>query len=501
MPYRSIVRLRTFLLLLCSTLPCLAQTGEYGVIAISRSGDGGQSVSLQRSYTLSSNGTLNGAPDGPMILATSEQTQGLEPAIAALPNSSILLATVSPGRDSLRSSDIRLRWIDSLGADRWNDSLGPGIDVARSKYIERHPFLIPLADSSVIVLYQLHYDSTIQGDVDIAAIRVRPDGTRAWSFWLAKSERQERIASCLPGANGSVLVVYESRTWSGGKMTGSDVLIQQIDSTGALGWKDSRDPVVIGGSKHFEMTPVAASDGTGGAYIAYEVEYIDGTRSADVDIVAQHVAWYGSRLWVDPKAPPYVSTLPGAREFNPTIAVDPHGITVGFEVASMDPKKPFEGIGLQRLDTAGHLLWNGGKRSTLLLVNGNRLTKPTLVAAPYRGVYVVFEAYDSAKGESNIIAQMYDIDGAGAWNNGTAPILAMSSSDNERSPVAALDMNGGLMIAAVREPVTQGPDGYSAVVATLITPDGAEAWTGVPTPVTLITSRGVKEKPILMRYR
>jgi len=505
MPYSSIVRLvarSTLLLIVCSAVPLLAQTGRYEAVSVNRSGEGGRSITLQRSYPLTSSGVLNGAPDGPMILATSEQSQSIEPAVAALADGSLLLATVIPGRDSLQSSDIRLRWIDSLGVDRWSDSLGAGIDVARSRYIERRPFIFPLADSSTIIIYQLHYDTTQQGDVDIAAIRVRQDGSRLWSFWIAKTERQEHIATCLPGAGGSVLVVYESRTWSGGALTGSDVLVQQIDSTGAVGWKDSRNPVVVGGSKHLEMHPAAAADGSGGAYIAYEIEYTDGDRAGDVDIIAQHVAWYGSRLWNDSKTTPYVSSAPSAHEIHPSIAVDQFGITVGFEVISTAPKKPFNGIGLQRLDTTGKRLWNDGKRSTFLVVNGNRATAPTLVAAPYRGIYAVFEAYDSARAESNIIAQLYDIDGNGVWNSGNVPILAMSSTDNERSPVAALDISGGVVIAAIREPANgSGTTGYSAVVATMITPDGAVAWTAVPTPVTMITSTGVKERPILLQYR
>src|SRR5688500_7040096 len=141
-----------------------------------------------------------------------------------------------------------------------------------------------------------------------------------------------------------------------------DVIAVHVDAYGMIGWGASVVPAVIATSRHIERNPVAVSDGLGGAFIAYEIEYTSGARKGDHDILAQHLTPQGAREWVSETALPMVSSVATAAERNPVIALDTGGIIIAFEMDFHSEKRPVRFVGVQRMDMGGRLAWNRGKK-------------------------------------------------------------------------------------------------------------------------------------------
>lgn len=506
MPRRVVLKalpLMAFLLLAPSFLS--AQVSRYTVLYPSRitSGD------YQGDYDLFamsffSDGLLSGDALNPKAVA-SQGFKEFDPVMIADGEGGYIVAYTVEHSDPehIGDRDILMRRVNRSGQNTWGDSANSVLIVAQSKFVEQNPRIVELADRSLMILYEVHYGPTEAADVDIAAVRVARNGTMLWQngVWVANSKRREKLKSAVSDGQGGAVAVLEAITHRDSAHSTGDVLAQHIDINGLVGWKDSSDPVVVAGSRHIERNATAVSDGDGGVIVAYELEYVGSEREGDIDILAQRINRVGMRMWTNEANPPLVSTNNKARERAPVMVRDSAGVVVAFEV-SFKPdraKDIVHVIGMQRLDTAGTPLWNGGKKSKLIGLRRDIAERPQILPDPVGGVYLMFEGSDSTTGNKDIYVQRVDSQGEQMWGDGEFPTAVLHSPDPEQNPVAVLDETGGLMVVASRKLSSEPVPGFNAIVAQRVALDGTLPWAAYTAPLVVVSSTYMNGKPVVIR--
>lgn len=449
-------------------------------------------------------GLLDGTPTQ-LKPVSSQSYKELSPLAIPDMNGGYYLAYTIEHNDSAHRGDrdILMRHIDGFGSDRWGDSANHAVVVAQSKFIEENPKVVILTDGSLLIFYEVRYGPTPHADVDVAVVRISSGGQMLWSTgkWGAKSNKQERLVDAISDDRGGAIALLEARTYRDSVLAGADVLAQHVDSGGVIGWKDATEPAIVAASPYLDRNPVMVSDGFGGAYIAYQIEYTKGPRAGDVDIIAQHLTSYGSRAWTDENKPPIVSSNAKALEERPVIMRDSAGIIVAFEVSFQPAKLKtlVHVIGMQRMDSAGQPVWNGGKKSKLIGLRDDIAERPQLVSDPMGGCYLIFEGRDTATGNRDIYVQRISIEGDQIWGDGERPVAVFNSPDSESHATAASDGIGGLVLVAKKEMLSDSLAGYDALVAQRVAIDGSLPWADMSAPITVVASAFKAGAPVLLK--
>ena len=379
-------------------------------------------------------------------------------------------------------TDILIQRINAEGENLWDDSLtGPVRFLADSPNLERNAAAIPI-DGGVLVVYEIEYTSgDFEGDVDIAArfIRGADHDLSEESVWVASSDRREERPQLVRSA-GSTVVVFE-RGRDSSVVTSGDIIATRIEDNGTKGWYGGIPEVPVASSAYGEKDVAVAADGRGGLYLAYELWYATGDRGGDVDIIAQHLDPNGQRLWVDPARPPVVASSRKAFERNPSIAVDSTGPVIAYEIVESSghgSSHPVSAIGVQRMDSAGQGVWNGGTRSTVVQAKHRIGVAPRLLSDDQDGTYVIFDGIDSITGDRDVYAQHVTRDGRISWNRENA--IPVFYGPMPEVLIGALpDTRGGVVVFAAEVPVyrTEGSAPRdTAVIAHRLDRMGEHTW-------------------------
>ena len=408
--------------------------------------------------------------------------------------------------------DVIIRRIDSDGNDIWNDSSsGPVLLLAQSVHIEEHPKIVPTGEG-VIVFYEIEYTSgKYKGEKDIAAVRVDRDGSLAWekAVWIANSDNYETIVDAWPDNQGNAIVLFEKNTASSPSAHNSDLVATRISQDGEIGWGTNENLyTTIAGSPHSEQNAVTVPDGEGGAFIAYELRYVSGSRNGDVDIIAQHLAHSGKRLWVDSENPPIISSNSKALEVSPSIAADSLGITVGFmmEFTSNDSsKEPLKVVGAQRLDYNGYPIWNGGDRAQVILAKDRIVDSPSVIPDGSGGTYIVMEGIDTATGDRDVFAQLLDQHGKRLWGKKGYGIPVFTGPMPEQKASAISDSYGGLIVIAVEKTTyrieSTQPSKDSTIIAQRMDVSGKPSWGGGESNLVLARCQIGEHEPTVVQTK
>lgn len=393
--------------------------------------------------------------------------------------------------------DILLRRIDRFGQNILGDSNSSVAVVAQSAFIERNPRVV-VSDAGVLVFYEVVDRST--GSLDIAAVKLDGLGQPIWpsGVWIASSRRLERLADVVRDGKGGAIVIVEATSGTDTAQS-VDVLAVHVDAYGKTGWGASSEPAVVAASRHIERDPVAVSDGLGGAFVAYEIEYTSGPRKGDHDILAQHVTPQGAREWVSETALPLVSSVATAIEKHPVIALDTAGIIVAFEMSFTGEKRPVHIVGVQRMDLTGRLAWNKGRKPETIMVPNRILERPQLTIDETGGIFLVAEARDSATGDVDVYAQKFTASGEQLWANGELPVAVFQSTTQEQSPSARPDGLGGVVVAASKLFVASDSTSGRKIVAQRIGHDGRIAWPQLGAPLLLSNSTTNDDSPVMIK--
>lgn len=394
--------------------------------------------------------------------------------------------------------DILMRHLDREGRDLWGDSTNHITAIARSNFSEQNAKAVKLYDGSIMVLYEVHYSASSFGDVDIAAVKIGADGKPVWGSgsWIAKTKRRERLSGIVADSRGGVIAIYESASIVRDSVAASDLLAMRIDGFGKTGWGASANPMHVATSRHLERNAAVVSDGAGGAYVAYEIEYTTGARTGDIDILAQRISPDGSRRWMDESSLPLVSSDAKAHETDPVVVAEPAGLAVAFKLQIGG--QTF--IGMQRLDMLGKPLWNEGKKAVLTGVQHEQVAHQQLIADGLGNFYLAMETTDTATHDRDIYVQRIAADGAQAWGEGDYAVAAFNTPTPERDAALTVDGVGQLILVAVRDIPLEHPGEYSSqIVAQKFAVDGTSSWASLQPPIVLAGDGRLYGSIVLLR--
>ncbi len=469
-------------------LPSLVTSGEYA---------GDRDISIASFF---GDGRLETLPESPRLVC-GQTYKEFDPVTTADGFGGLFLLYSIEHNDPAHQGDrdIVMRRLDRNFNDMLGDSARPLVPVAQSKYRESNPIPVPLPDGSLLVVYELDdVNAGDTGNVDVAAVRVARDGSLVWNAgaWVANSGYRERIAGAVADGRGGAIVVLEVVTSREGAIPNSDIVAVHIDGQGKTGWQSTAKPVAIGASRHIERNPAVVSDGYGGLYVAYEVEYTSGERTGDIDILAQHLSSVGMREWTNEEMPPIVSSDSRAREHHPILAYDNTSLTVAFLVDFMGDSSRV--IGVQRMDLLGKAVWNNGTNALLLSAEHGLPERPLMISDHLGGVYLLAESRDSSGIERDIYGQRITADGVEQWGEGAALVPLFDTPDLERDPAIVVEATGDIVVTAVRDTFDATNRKVSTVIAQKFGHDGAHRWLDLNPPLIVAKTDAILSRPLLL---
>ncbi len=503
---RHIFVLFTLLGLGLNAIPALSQIGHYVVImpTLISSGDYAGDYDI-KAAKVQGDGLVGWGGTAPKPLSEMPVRE-FWPTAVADGNDGFFLAYTIEHTDSenLGDRDILIRRIDKDGNDIWdNQESGPMLLLAQSSHFEERPHMVAAGDG-LIVFYEVRYsDAEHEGDVDVAAIRVNPDGTIPWesAAWIANTKNVEKIVGAYSDGYGNAVVLVQTTVRSSGENSEEsthDLLLYRVGQTGTTGWNaDASQSQIVAGSLHDERNATLTPDGKGGAFIAYELRYITGPRKGDVDIIAQHVNADGHRSWIDPAAPPVVSSNARAKELYPSIATDSLGVIVSFQMefepnSAESKTEGFKMVGVQRLDHNGKAVWNNGERAQVMLAKNRTVERPSVLTDGTGSAFVLMIGRDTVTGDNDVFIQKIDKDGTRQWGQKGYAIPAFSGPMPETSPTGFTDKYGGLVVFAVQQAtyrVATSSTNDSTIVAQRLNDRGERSW-GTGNETNLTVTRG-----------
>jgi hypothetical protein len=322
------------------------------------------------------------------------------------------------------AADVYAQRISATGMALWTAN---GVALCTAAADQFNPKIVPDGAGGAIVTWQDHRGGAT---ADIYAQRINAAGAAQWAgdgVVLCTAAGDQSEPTIIPdGAGGAIVAWYDYR---GGPT--ADIYAQGISAAGATQW--TGDGVALCTASGDQLSPTIASDGTGGAIVAW----YDLRSGTDYDIYAQRISAGGTAQWtVDGVA---LSTAWDAQTF-PTIAPDGTG---GAVVTWQD----FRGgvtydIYAQRINAAGVALWTAS--GVALCTTGGDQYGPTIGSDGAGGAIVTW--YDSRGGANyDIYAQRVGAAGVPLW---TASGVALSTAaGHQYSPTIISDGAGGAIVA------------------------------------------------------
>jgi hypothetical protein len=391
-------------------------------------------------------------PDDPyrnVPLCTAEHAQ-VDPAITT-DGAGGAIVTWQDARRSVgigSDADIYAQRVDGNGVTRWAQN-GVGICTADKHQIS--PAIVADGAGGAIILWS---DARGGGPLVTYAQRVNASGTPLWSpNGIAVCRGfggQMNLSAVADGAGGAIVAWQDGR---GG--AGFDIYAQRIDGTGALRW--ASEGVALCTAAAIQANPVVASDGAGGAIVAWE-----DSRGLPTNVYAQRVDANGTRLWSLDGVP--VCRSPRGGLAAPTIATDGAG---GAIVAWQDRRSGAADVYAQRIGSSGSTQW-ADDGVALCTAPGDQI-RPAIASDDTGGVIVTWESHGNPA-SSEIVAQRVQSNGALFW--GSDGVTLCPTPGRASNPTLGADGSGGAIVSW-----EDGRGGTSDIYVQRMSPAGAAQWT------------------------
>jgi len=235
---------------------------------------------------------------------------------------------------------------------------------------------------------------------------------------------------------------------SGG--TVADIYAQRLDASGVPQW--TANGVALCVTPVYDYFPVIASDGAGGAIVAW--------HDGNADVYAQRIDASGTVVWTANGVPVCTASL---QQMYPAIASDGAG---GAYVAWHDSRGGNYDVYAQRLDASGAPLWTPGGVSVCAAAGHQRY--PVMIVTPAFGALVAWQ--DERSGNMDNYAQRIMAAGTVQWG---ASGLAVCAEGGDQYEPRMAPLGTGVVVVWSDE---RDPD-YSVVYAQRISPSGIIQWT------------------------
>jgi len=175
-----------------------------------------------------------------------------------------------------------------------------------------------------------------------------------------------------------------------------------------------------------QQHPVMASDGAGGAILAWA-----DARHGTFDIFASRVGPTGITLWCGPVA------VANGDQLNPMIVSDGSG---GVIVAWEDGRNSTWDIFAQAVDASGKTAWTNN--GVAVCTASGTQAHPVITSDGAGGAVIAWD--DTRTGSANIYAARYEYDGKRAWT--TNGVSLCSAANDQDYPAIAPDGAGGAIV-------------------------------------------------------
>lgn len=325
---------------------------------------------------IDANGTVKWTADGvPICKSPNDQ---INPAIVIDGAGGAIIAWGD--NPSISDWNIYAQRIDANGNVQWTNN---GVAICTASNTQWIPVIVSDNAGGAIVAW----DDSRGSDWDIYAQRIDGYGNVQWttngkSICQAAND-QGWLAIASDGVGGAIIA------WKDLRRLYKDSYAQRIDAFGAVQWTNNGVPICTAAD---DLTaPVIASDGSGGAIIAWE-DYRSGST---VNIYAQRIIANGAVIW--PANGVVISTDVTSPQW-PTIASDGTG---GAIITWEDARGNDIDIYVQKINSIGLVQWpvNGVAISTAADDQGNQV----MTGDGFGGAIIAWQ--DRRSGFEDIYAQ------------------------------------------------------------------------------------------------
>jgi len=253
---------------------------------------------------------------------------------------------------------------------------------------------------------------------------------------MAATLGAEASPCLLPDGSGGAILLHVAHVQDGEHAGDSDIMAQALSPQGVPLWGEADQSLVVAATLLAERTPMAISDGAGGAIVVFEAEWRSGPRKGECDVLAQRIDRQGKGLWND--GIPIAVASSDWSERRPQLVSDGAGgaIVVFEQYPPREHLSDDVDLGAQRISAQGELSWQQGQRSVSLSASTHAERNPSPVADGAGGVLVFFEALTRSgehAGDVEIAAQRLDASGQTAWER---PVPVAYGPLQEERPVA-----------------------------------------------------------------
>lgn len=284
---------------------------------------------------------------------------------------------------------------------------------------------------------------------------------------------QKNPAIISDGNRGAIVV------WEDGRFSGVDVYAVRLHKSGKLVWSQGGEPVVTAAEE--QKAPVMVSNGTGGAYVAWQ----DQRSGGFPDIYSQQIDnLNGLPTWTENGK--IVRNL----SFRPSIIQDGLlGVIIASYVVSLDLRQL---ITVQKISAEdGNQEWTGSPIPSMQanVPISSTAVPPAMVSDFNNGAIIVWPDIRDP-GPADIYASRVGPDGNTTWTNGE--IEFNTTVTNDTQPAIIEDGNGGGIIVWI-SPESQGSTN-DRILAQNIDSQGQTQWgaTGVVISTTSASKRNVR---------
>jgi hypothetical protein len=339
------------------------------------------------------------------------------------------------------TGDIFARRIDAAGVPQWAAN---GVAVAVVGDLQQRPVAVSDGSGGVIIAWEDRRAGV--GNVDIFAQRISAAGTAMWPAnglaACAATGDQLLPAITADGVNGAIIA------WGDNRGPDQEIYAQRMLASGMPMW--ATDGVALTNVTGMQTLPAIASDGAGGAIVAWE----DDRNGGDTDVFAQRIASGGAPQWT-------ANGVQVAGTANTTTPVMVPDTAAGALVVWTDERNGANNTDVfaQRLDSLGAPQWtpNG---VTVCGAAGAQLF-PAIAPDGAGGVVIGWE--DARSDADDVFAQRLDSSGARSWGADGRPVS--TAANGQAGVTVTPDGSGGGVFAwADARAVATGVDVFAAHV-------------------------------------
>jgi len=280
---------------------------------------------------------------------------------------------------SVANDAVEIRRVAAEGKIVW------ALALAAERAQFRNPQLVGDEVGGAIVVFEARVlDGAGEGDRHLLAQRISPDGQSLWgdgeTFVPFAATNYDEYGAALVPDGGGVIAAFESVITAGPYAGNANIAAQRLTADGRQAWGSGGIPAWVSATTAQERRPAVASDGHGGAVIAFEGSLGDEAAS---DIWAQRMSADGAALWGTQGLPVALTSTPQS-EMHPRVALTMDGaIAVGYDALGVSPAPT---VCLNLVSVDGRYAW---PRQQALPADGEGLSLMHLWGGTNATVHVV----------------------------------------------------------------------------------------------------------------